>query len=38
MREHLFRFGEIAHAGGIERGVYAVLMQLGEEFLDEFGL
>ena len=38
MREHLFRFGEIAHAGGIERGVYAVLMQLGEKPLNKFGL
>ena len=38
VREHLFRFGEIAHAGGIERGVYAVLMQPGKEFLNEFSL
>ena len=38
VRQHLFRFGEIAHAGGIERGVYAVRMQLSEEFLNEFGL
>ena len=38
VRQHLFRFGEIAHAGGIERGVYAVLMQPGEELLDKLSL